>query len=214
MKRRDVMYTTSVVGLSGCLLGGETSDPTRTPSTCESGGARQIRLADFAATPDEADVEIQPRMGREQVSSEATATLELAVANRGGRREVTIVDDSRCHFFNRDGGRSEPRGLWLYRAENAPADRVGECWTKDGPPASATDFESYGCGTQAIGSGETIETTYEVWDDHTSDDYMPTGTYRFSRNVGIWPETGEEESRGEPDHLFEWWLDLEVSREE
>ncbi|ELZ24844.1 hypothetical protein C475_11425 [Halosimplex carlsbadense 2-9-1] len=216
MRRRSVLASLSAcAGLAGCRSVG-TPDPTdnstETPPTCESPSTRRVELAGTGALPAAAGVSATVTTERTRSTAEAPARFTVALTNDGSDCAVDATDDGRCHLLNRGAGRSEPRGLWLYRAGDAPTDRAGECWTRDLPPRDSVGFDGYGCGRYPFDSGETVGTTYEVWDDYTADGYLRPGTYRFDVSIALWAETPDEEDGTDPDPaVVDWWFELSVS---
>lgn len=212
MNRRSVL---AIMGagagsLSGCQVLGSSNQPsTRTPPACNSSVPRNVELDGTEKLPSDAALSITATMERERVTGDEPARVQITVTNEGATREIGVTDDSRCHIFNRDSGRSHPEGLWLYRNHNAPSDRAGDCWTRNESPPEEPGFDGYGCERSSLESGESITTTYEVWDDYTVEGYMPPGRYRFEVSIPLW----ESQEDDDPD-VFDWWLDLEVTSPE
>lgn len=212
MHRRALLATlgTGVSLLAGCQTQQQskaTTAPPPDPAKCKSPEERRIELIDTADVPESADLSITATMERQQVTSESPAQIRISLTNKGAKRATTVTETEHCHLFNRTYGGSDPAGLWLYRQQNAPDNRVGKCWTRDA--GKTRTFVSIGCGKQTFASGESITTTYEIWDDYVTEGYFPTGTYRFSRSIPIW---STENTEGDPDRKIDWWMDLKVSQ--
>ncbi|WP_123537589.1 hypothetical protein [Halosimplex salinum] len=216
MHRRTVLASLGTcAALTGCQTPGSsdrTADETATPPTCESSDPRRIELAGTATVPDGAEMSMTATTERTRSTADAPAQVAVELRNDGPSRAVDVTDDGRCHLLNRDAGRSDPGGLWLYRAGDVPADRVGDCWTRDLPPRDSVGFDGYGCGRRPFESDETIATTYEVWDDYTVDGHLEPDTYRFDASVALWDETAEggSETSSEP-LVVDWWFELSVA---
>ena len=214
MRRRTVLAALGgSAALAGCRTVGSpepTDTETETPPTCESPGSRRVELAGTATVPDETRVSATVTVERGSSTAAAPARLTVTLRNDGPDREIDVTDDRRCHLLNRGTGRSDPHGLWLYRAGDAPTDRAGDCWTRDRPPRDSVGFDGYACGNYPFESGGTVATTYEVWDDYTADGYLRPGTYRFDVSIALWDGTGEGESETDPT-VVDWWFELSVS---
>ncbi|QLH79116.1 hypothetical protein HZS55_18255 [Halosimplex rubrum] len=215
MRRRAVLASLGAsTALAGCRGPGSpdrTATQTETPPTCAEPGPRRVELATAATIPDEIGVSATVTAERERSTAGAPARVAVALRNDGPDREIDVADDGRCHLLNRDAARSDPNGLWLYRANDTPTDRAGECWTRDLPPRDGVGFDGYGCGRYPFGSGETVATTYEVWDDYTVDGYLRPGTYRFDVSVALWTEPAEEGGTNSDPTVVDWWFELSVS---
>mgnify|MGYP000380350152 CR=1 FL=1 len=211
MRRRSVLASLGAcAGLAGCRTAGTsdpTDTPTETPPPCGSPGTRRVELAGAGPLPADADLSATVTAERTRSTAEAPARFAVALTNDGPDRAIDATDDDRCHLLNRGVGRSEPRGLWLYRADDAPTDRAGECWTRDLPPRDSVGFDGYGCGRSPFDSGETLATTYEVWDDDTADGYLRPGTYRFDASVALWNGPDDESDPA----VVDWWFALSVA---
>lgn len=217
MRRRTVLASlgASATALAGCQAPGSpesTTTGTRTPTTCDSPEPRSVRLADTGSVPADADLSVSVTPERTRTTADAPARFRVAVANDGPSREIDVTDDGDCHLLNRDRGRSDPNGLWLYRTESAPTDRAGECWTRDLPPRDRVGFDGYGCGRRAFESGESIATTYEVWDDYATEGYLRRGTYRFDVSIAVWDDRGATATATESTPtVLDWWFELSVA---
>ncbi|QLH84105.1 hypothetical protein [Halosimplex pelagicum] len=215
MRRRAVLTSLGACAtLAGCQEPGSadrTADGTETPPTCGDPKPRRVELAGAATVPDEPRVSATVTVERERSTAEAPARFTASLRNDGPDRAVDVTDDNRCHFLNREKGRSDPNGLWLYRAGDAPTDRAGECWTRDRPPRDSVGFDGYGCGRSPFESGGTIATTYEVWDDYTVDGYLRPDTYRFDASVALWTEPAGEGGTDSEPAVVDWWVELSVS---
>jgi len=226
MRRRAVLAAigTSVAGLAGCQASGsdaERAEATRTPTTCESPDSRRITVDDTAGLSSDAAFSVTATMERERSDADGPARCQLAITNEGPERAITVDESAGCHPFNRGRGLSDPRGLHLYRRGEAPDERAGDCWTRDASPPDHHGFDGYSCGYRTLGSGETVATTYEVWDDHVTSGYMPAGTYRFRLDAGVsrpdsdaageGSKSGGPTASDDPAESLAWWLDLAVS---
>ncbi|WP_436910698.1 hypothetical protein [Halosimplex marinum] len=210
MRRRDLLAAVGAgaAGFAGCQTRANSTDSgTPTPPACEGATGRRVTLADTADVPGAAELVIDPVVLTAHSSPESPARVRIELANTGARREANVVDDTRCHLFNRNG-RSDDGGLWLYRSQDAPGrdERAGECWTLDRVPDGRPAYRAYSCGGYTLASGGQRYFTYEVWDDYLADGYMRPGTYRFTTPVRIGYEGDVEAVE------FDWWLELDVQR--
>jgi hypothetical protein len=215
VRRRTVLASLGAsVPFAGCRGIGSpdrTDSDTATPPTCESPEPRRVELAGTATVPDEARVSATVTVERGRSTADAPARFTVSLRNDGPDREIDVTDDGRWHLLNRGKGRSDPTGLWLYRVGDAPTDRAGDCWTRDRSPRESVGFDGYGCGRYPFESGETVATTYGVWDDYTADGYLRPGTYRFDASVALW-ERVDETTATDPDPVVvDWWFELSVS---
>ncbi|WP_436910279.1 hypothetical protein [Halosimplex marinum] len=216
MRRRAVLASLGACAtLAGCRgLGSpdRTAAETATPPACAGPGPRRVELGEIGTLPDESEVSAAVSAERTRSTADAPARFSVGLRNDGRDREIDVTDDTQCHLLNRGKGRSDPNGLRLYRAGDAPADRAGDCWTRDRSPRDSVGFDGYGCGRHAFESGSATATTYEVWDDYTVDGYLRPGTYRFDVSVALWTETAgrEGETNSEPEAV-DWWFELSVS---
>jgi hypothetical protein len=201
MRRRALLASvgTGTAGIAGCL--------TLFRAACDSAGPRRVELAGTADVPSDPGLSMTATMERERVTDDRTARLRVGVANDGADRETWVADEQYCHLFNRRQGRSDPSGLWLHRNRDAPTDRAGDCWSRE---LSRRDpvFDDVDCPRRLLESGASVETTYQVWADHTTAGYMAPGTYRFEVRIDLW---AAESTADWPDETVDWWLDLEVS---
>lgn len=208
MHRRRLLGTlaaTASGGLAGCGASGSDSS-TRTPPSCDDRAPRRVELTGTESVPDAAALSITATVERARFAADGAARLTVTVANDGDDRVLDVRDGSDCHLFNRGRGRSDPRGLWLYRTANAPTDRAGECWTRDAVPPDSVGFDGYACGRYPLAAGDSLTTTYVLWDDYATDGYLPTGGYRFETTVSVSPS----EDADEPSQSVDWWLDIAV----
>ena len=142
MQRRRLLATLAAAasgGFAGCGASGSNS-PTQTPTTCDDHAPRRIELTGIESI-DATDLSIAPTVQRARSTSTAPATLTVTITNEGDDRAVDVTDGPRCHPFDRGRGRSDPRGLWLYRAGDTPDDRAGECWTRAAVPPDSVGFD-------------------------------------------------------------------------
>ncbi|WP_135362708.1 hypothetical protein [Halosimplex halophilum] len=219
MHRRALLGAvgTGVAGLAGCRTTAVTGDSggTATPPTCDGPVPRRVSLVDTGDITAVDGLAVSATVPRARSDAEEPARLRTTVENAGDEpRELNVHEDDRCHLFDRDG-RSEPRGLRLYHPDDTPTDRAGECWTSDAVPPDSVEDPLYGCTTAELGPGESLTTTYEVWDDYTADGYLPTDTYRIATGFKI-RANGDDAARatdpGRPFERVEWWLDLRVEQ--
>ena len=147
-------------------------------------------------------------MVRERVTADVTARLRVRLANEGAERVVTVADAPRSHLYRQSRGRSAPDGLWLYRVQDHPS-RSGTCWTEPTSPDHTRTFLDGGTEYTTLATGESVTTTYDIWDDYATAGYFPTGTYRFVTGIGYWTP-GEDPDADNPTPSLEWWLELRV----
>lgn len=209
MNRRQYLGALGLAtgGLAGCTTVGTDGTATRTAVDCPEPATRQIVLDGFASLPGAADLSITVTVERAQATTATPATLSVVLTNEGGDRAIDATDGSRCHFFDRHRGRSDPHGVWLYPEGDAPPERAVECWTRAGTPPEHVSFDGYGCGRYSLPAGASVTTRYEVWDDYVTDGYFEPGTYRFETSVSVFDSTAATD----PDQRLDWWLDLAVS---
>lgn len=214
MYRRRLLTAGASLGvatLAGCTAvgsGGDSTTSTATTVICESPEPRRIELAGTKSVSSEFAVSLDATMERKRATAEAPARVRVRLTNEGDKRETDIVDDGRCHLFNRNQGRSDPEGLWLHRAQDAPTDRANGCWTHEESPTNTRTFLAYGCGLRPLEPEEAVSTTYEVWDDYVTGGYYLPATYRFTARIRL---TDPESDDDETDRHFDWWLDLRVA---
>jgi hypothetical protein len=163
--------------------------------------------------PEDAALSVAATMERERITADATARLRVTLTNAEATRETDIADEEHCHLFDRSRGGSDPSGLWLYRRQDAPTDREGECWTQTESPANTRTYVAVGCAKRTLAPGESVATTYELWDDYATDDYLPPGTYRFDAAIPVWTAS-DDGGDDDPDRVLDWWLDLRVTDSE
>jgi len=208
MQRRRLLATLAAAasgGFAGCGASGSNS-PTQTPTTCDDHAPRRIELTGIESI-DATDLSIAPTVQRARSTSTAPATLTVTITNEGDDRAVDVTDGPRCHPFDRGRGRSDPRGLWLYRAGDTPDDRAGECWTRAAVPPDSVGFDGYACGQSPLASSDSITTVYEVWDDYATDGYLEPGAYRFETTVSVY----SNEDSAEPIRSVDLWLEMTAS---
>jgi len=169
--------------------------------------ARRVSISGSKRLPSNVGLSLETTVERAQVTHEATARFTVELTNAGPDRATGVSDNEYCHLFDRPRGGSDPAGVWLYRRQDAPTDRVDGRWTEatDGTPTRT--YVALACGKHPFPSGATIATTYEVWDDLLVEGYLPTGTYRFETTIPLWDSTRDE---GDP-RTVEWWLELTVA---
>lgn len=229
MRRRHLL---GVLGgglslLAGCQAFGQPTDPptptptttptgasttTETPtrSTCDAPGNRRIELAATKEVPADADFSMTAAMDREQVTADAPARVRIQLTSQSDDLQTNIQDTEYCSFVGAKGDawrRSDPPGLWLHRQRDSPANRAGECWTRDQSPVKTRTVEGLGCEAYTLGTGESVTTTYEVWDDYRAEGYFQPDTYRFRFQVPMRPS----ETDGNPSESVTWWFDLHVT---
>jgi hypothetical protein len=173
----------------------------------ESPERRTVSIADTGSVPSDADLSITASLPRKQITSEAPARLTVKVTNTGSHRATDLTDRGYCHLFNRGRGGSDPAGLWLYREQDRPDDRAGDRWTQNRNATDTRAFVMVDCPRETFAKGESITTTYEVWDDYVADGYFSPGTYRFDANIGLRDSVDDD---SDP-RIIDWWLELEVT---
>ena len=216
MRRRELLSALGVgIGaVAGCSTTPETSattGPTETPTAtplptqCTVPQPRRVSIATTGTVADDAGLEITPTLQRGRIDSDGPARLSVTVTNTSERRYTNVADAAHCHPFNREHGGSSPAGLWLHRREDVP--KMSEtCWRAENDPEDTRTFIDIGCDRHPFDSGESITTTYQVWDDYAVEGYAPTGTYRFETSLSLWPsaEFGDIQS-------VDWRIELSVS---
>ncbi len=139
----------------------------------------------------------------------------MTATNTGAERFISIGHDARG-IFNREKGRSTPKGLWLYsRTESGALDRKGSKWTLDKPANELMGSPAYRCEAYRYDRNRSVSTTYFVWDDYKVDGYLKPGTYRFSVPVRVYRASTAADRRYEttdPLAAFDWGVSLSVSR--
>lgn len=219
--RRDLLHACSagtLVALTGCARfqadspssNADESLPstTKRADTCPDAD-RRVSISETASAPDGANVSTEVTLENGCVTSSSPARLTVLLKNTGEARGTKISDTEYCHVFNRHQGVSSPRGIHLYRTANTPQ-RKGEKWTEDESPSDTRTYVSIGCGNHTFEAGETIATTYELWDDYAEEEYFPTGTFRFERTIQL-SESGTPGDPGETVAEFDWWFEVEVT---
>jgi hypothetical protein len=208
MDRRTLLTTaatTCVVGVSGCQrLRGLTTDDT---------GRRVVEIHDQDAVTESYEVTIAVELLEQTVTETHPAQLQITITNEGPDRALSIGRD-RCGLFNRsDGGSDDPAGLWLYRPEEAQdLDREPDRWEQDKSRFSDRSYPAYGCGAFEYGSGESMRTEYEVWNDYAEDGYFEPGTYRWEREIQLWDDL-DAAGTEQPTTTFQWGFSLTVTDE-
>ena len=210
MNRREVLAAlgASTSLLTGCLgTGVDSTPPTETPSTSrgELPATRWVSISDTAAIPPDTGLSVTASVERDRIAPDETARVTITLENTGTGRATDIADREYCHLFNRGAGGSAPRGLWLYRPQDAPASRDGGRWSQD--ETGTRTYIMIGCGKQQFDSGDAISTTYEVWDDYVTDEYLSPSTYRFETDIPLWESVADRDNP----RTVEWWFELELS---
>ena len=211
MNRREVLAAlgASTSLLTGCLGAGVDSSPPAETSTSPEvlPATRRISVTNTAEIAPDANLSVTASVERGRITPDETARVTVALENTGADRATSVAEEEHCHLFNRMWGKSEPRGLWLYRPQDAPANRDGGRWSPD--KTGTRTYIMIGCGKHQFDSGDAISTTYEVWDDYVTDGYLSPGTYRFETDISLWDSvTDRSKSRS-----VEWWFELDVSKE-
>lgn len=176
--RRRTLLTGVSVGVTGLASG------------CSGDGdvQRQVSLVS-QAKPDIRNLEIETELFEDTITTEHTAELQVRMTNRGSRRAFLIRDNYMCNVFNRQHGASDPPGLWLYRLERGEnIDRDGQRWRPHPSESEPGPFDGAACGTVSYDSGESVSSTYGVWDDPREEGYLPSDTYRWRREIRVWSD--------------------------
>lgn len=192
--------TTSL--LSGCL----NAVTNRPPATaCTMPEPRRVTISETSGLPARAGLEIDTTLERADITPDAPARLSVTVTNTGEPRYAQLADAEYCHLFHRGRGQSTPAGVWLHRQQNAP-DHAGTCWQQPRRPEETRTFISIGCNLAQFGAGESISTTYEVWDDFGTEGYLSPTTYRFDPAIPLrTTKTDDSPTR------VDWWTKLTVT---
>lgn len=208
MDRRLFLVNSGVVviGVSGCQkISENTMTNKNTDRSCREDADKVVELQKSGTISPELNISITAEIDKNIISSDKTATLQTSVINEGEDREINIRDDSKCHLFNRGSGRSTPPGIWIYRDEDTPDDRLEDCWTRNLSSEEEPPFDDYSCPFEHFPTGDSITTSYEIWDDHTNNGYLSPGTYRFDT---VFMTSG---INGGGPNKIDWWIELQIS---
>lgn len=205
MRRRALLGSlgASLSFVSGCQeRGGLGSD-----GSCSIPGRRRVSVGDRTDFPAEVGVSVKLRLETGGFTRSRPVQLTISIKNTGNQIYTKYTDDDQCHPFNREAGRSDPRGLWLYRHQDTPSSDTGACWQEDTPPQTTRTFSGYACAPSEVPAGESIVTGYDVWDDYATEGYFQPGTYRFETTIPIQHTPGDDQELTR----YDWWFELDVT---
>jgi hypothetical protein len=177
---------------------------------------RRVSPAGADDTEREHDLRIEVDLLEATVTPAYTARVRVRTTNEGPERRLSIGEDG-CSLFNRDGGASDPPGVYLYPPDSAKwLDRAGNRWTADADPGDPRAWAAYGCLSLGYAPGESVTNEYFVWDDYRVDGYLRPGTYRFEEPVRVLPPDGPTTSTPdrEPIAEFDWGFELTITNPE
>jgi len=212
MNRRALLATlgASIAGCAGCVSAVNGGPPTSDGSDSifeASEVQRRVSLGEVDDAP-VSKVSLDAELLNGTVTGEGPARVRVSLTNEGKSKRLTD-NEGECALFNRRGGASDPAGVSLhqpefpgYTGECRHYSRRGNRWRLDRPSSEDCRVLSYGCESVAYEAGETRATTYQLWDDHTVEGYMPPDTYRFKAQVAV-----DEES-------FDWGFSVVVESPE
>lgn len=212
MKRRSLLAALSAVPLAGCVGSAGDPSPTDEPATTETprdGVQRTIQLDAVEEAPAEG-LGIDAEVVESAVTEEHPARVAVTTTNDGRKRNVSIAP-GQCCLFNRNGGASDPAGLWLHRVESsAHIDRDGDRWSRDAPADQPRAYPAYACLSKTFAAGEALTTEYDVWDDYRTEPYFEPGTYRFAEQVTVREPGGDNEEETDVIAEFDWGFSVRV----
>lgn len=206
MNRRALLGglgTLGTTGLSGCV---------RFPAPSWSDDAPPANVVSLDAqdtVPDQYDVDIDVEVVHSEFTDDSPAVIRVTTTNVGGPLKVSI-GTGYCSVFNRQrGGSDDPPGLWLHRPDSHGSERADGRWVADLPPDEPRGFADVGCTIQDYEEGQSVSSTYEVWDDYRKRGYLVPGTYRWEETVRVSDTTSDTDSVPES---FEWGFSLRLQK--
>jgi len=210
------MATTGLIG--GCLSevspGTGPDEGNESPNTTATvPSPRRVTLMETDDLSDY-DLAVGVEMLSSRVDQSSPARLAIRTTNTGERRRLQIESTPSCCLFNREDCWSHPKGLWLYHAESLPDERKNLRWEPDTDRGRiGGDYE---CPEPIYEHGDAITNEYEIWDDHVTSGYYPTGTFRFEASFEIWKPDTPEGSQKYSKKLAEptWGFSIDVTRSE
>lgn len=203
MNRRTLLTAVGcagVIGVSGCQrLQAVTDD-----------GRRQVTIEEQDVVPKSHQLRISVNLLQGTITQSHTARLQLQITNTGEKRAVSAGPDA-CNLFNRvRGGSDDPSGLWLYQPEETSYFERGDGrWVPDRSQNDPHRFFAYGCTPTVYSAGKSVDTEFEVWDDHRVNGYLEPDTYRWEEDIQIWDDPTAD-GTDSPDGEFTWGFSLTV----
>ncbi|MEF8841117.1 MAG: hypothetical protein V5A62_05770 [Haloarculaceae archaeon] len=159
--------------------------------------------------PDQYDIDIEVEVVHAEFNEDGPAVIRVTTTNHGEPVGLSIGTGYCSMFDRRKCGSDEPPGLWLHRPESHGSDREDGRWTADRPPTDPRRFPDVGCTMQTYRGGQSVSSTYQVWDDYRKRGYLVPDTYRWEEAVRISDATSETDSGEES---FEWGFSLRLER--
>lgn len=212
MNRRRFLAALSATPLAGCVssAGNPSSNDESSPTgTLPDGVQRVVRLDAVDEAPAEG-VTIDAEVVEPAVTDEHPARVAVTTTNEGRKRDVSI-SPGQCCLFNRNGGASDPGGIWLHRVESSEhIDRDGDRWTRDAPADEPRAYAAYGCLSKTFAAGESLTNEYHVWDDYRTEPYLEPGTYRFAEHVTVTEPGGDVDDESDVVAEFDWGFSVTV----
>lgn len=206
MNRRALLGglgTLGATGLSGCVR-------FPAPSWSEHASpASTVSLNAQDTVPDRYDIDIDVEVVQADFTDDSPAVIRVTTTNHGDPLKLSI-GTGYCSIFNRRGGGSDdPPGLWLHRPGSLGSDREDGRWVADRPPGEPRGFPDVGCTMQTYRGGESVSSTYQVWDDYRKRGYLVPGTYRWEETVRFSDASSETDSGEES---FEWGFSMTLKK--
>jgi len=206
MDRRTLLATVGSVGVLG--VGGHTlttaTDPG--PETDE----RRVRLESVDSALENHQFRFEVEVLESRITGSHTARVTITTTNEGPQREITIGTRRDCRILNRSDGSSIPRGAFLWRPHRTEHfERDGEKWRPTNVNSDGIAFGDYPCQATVLDTGESLQSEYELWDDHTEAGYLPPDTYRWERPLSVW-EYPDPDYADSPEPTLTWGFSLSV----
>lgn len=171
----------------------------------DAGPANTVVLDGQDTVPDAYDIDIDVEVVHAEFTDDSPAVIRVTTTNHGGPVSLSI-GTGYCSIFNRQrGGSDNPPGLWLHRSGYQGVSRKDGRWVSDRPPGEPRGFPDVGCTMWTYREGQSVSSTYEVWDDYQKRGYLVPGTYRWEEAIHISDATSDTDSGEES---FEWGFSL------
>ena len=195
MKRRALLGRLGIVStacFAGCI--GAPSQGTQSKPT----PASRITSSSQDTIPHQFSFDITVKVIHSQFTEDQPGIIQITTTNNGDPVSLS-VGSGYCSIFNRTkGGSDDPSGLWLHRPETAKnINRKEGQWVADKSSDEPRGSANAGCMMQTYEKGQSITSTYQVWDDYQTEGYLESGTYRWETDVSISDASSDRESSEE-----------------